>query len=379
MTGVQTCALPISTITITGFEQDNEHARFDFIEFTSAGGGNPIPPTASDDDLTTDEATAISGNVLTNDIGTPPLSVIEVDGAAVGSQITLSSGALLTLNGDGSFDYDPNGAFDSLNGGEFGTDSFTYLASNGQGFSEATVTVTINGINDTTLSIAGASVVELDDTGTTDAVFTLTASDSGLNGDVDLSISIDGGLTTTAQTVTFTNGVATLIVPVVNDDLANGPENVEMALVSVTTFGFAVDAAAAVATFDITEDDAQALSITIDPNSIAEDGLTATGTVTRNTGTDQELIVTLSSDDPSEATVPLTVTIPVGEVSASFDVTIVDDAILDGAQTATITAAASGFLSDTAALDVTDNDAPTTRSEERRVGKECRSRWSPYH
>ena len=24
-------------------------------------------------------------------------------------------------------------------------------------------------------------------------------------------------------------------------------------------------------------------------------------------------------------------------------------------------------------------DAITTRSEERRVGKECRSRWSPYH
>ena len=24
-------------------------------------------------------------------------------------------------------------------------------------------------------------------------------------------------------------------------------------------------------------------------------------------------------------------------------------------------------------------DKPTTRSEERRVGKECRSRWSPYH
>ena len=32
---------------------------------------------------------------------------------------------------------------------------------------------------------------------------------------------------------------------------------------------------------------------------------------------------------------------------------------------------------------VTLDDAPamfeTTRSEERRVGKECRSRWSPYH
>ena len=29
---------------------------------------------------------------------------------------------------------------------------------------------------------------------------------------------------------------------------------------------------------------------------------------------------------------------------------------------------------------ITDNSATTSyRSEERRVGKECRSRWSPYH
>src|SRR5438034_5626160 len=27
----------------------------------------------------------------------------------------------------------------------------------------------------------------------------------------------------------------------------------------------------------------------------------------------------------------------------------------------------------------TKNDSPQKRSEERRVGKECRSRWSPYH
>ena len=29
--------------------------------------------------------------------------------------------------------------------------------------------------------------------------------------------------------------------------------------------------------------------------------------------------------------------------------------------------------------DVTIHQTFTTRSEERRVGKECRSRWSPYH
>ena len=31
------------------------------------------------------------------------------------------------------------------------------------------------------------------------------------------------------------------------------------------------------------------------------------------------------------------------------------------------------------AFDTPDQDVYLTRSEERRVGKECRSRWSPYH
>ena len=29
--------------------------------------------------------------------------------------------------------------------------------------------------------------------------------------------------------------------------------------------------------------------------------------------------------------------------------------------------------------DITSTISSITRSEERRVGKECRSRWSPYH
>ena len=31
------------------------------------------------------------------------------------------------------------------------------------------------------------------------------------------------------------------------------------------------------------------------------------------------------------------------------------------------------------AIEILDFDKDLTRSEERRVGKECRSRWSPYH
>ena len=30
-------------------------------------------------------------------------------------------------------------------------------------------------------------------------------------------------------------------------------------------------------------------------------------------------------------------------------------------------------------FDIVDEKGIPTRSEERRVGKECRSRWSPYH
>ena len=43
-------------------------------------------------------------------------------------------------------------------------------------------------------------------------------------------------------------------------------------------------------------------------------------------------------------------------------------------------ALASEVLSLLAQADwVLDQSFPQTRSEERRVGKECRSRWSPYH
>ena len=75
---------------------------------------------ATFDLVTATEGTAVSGNVF-DDNGNGPdtggyLKITAVNGvaASVGQQITLASGALLTLNADGTFDYDPNGAFDHL-------------------------------------------------------------------------------------------------------------------------------------------------------------------------------------------------------------------------------------------------------------------------
>ena len=79
---------------------------------------------------------------------TPPtdgeLAITAVNGEAdsVGTQITLGSGALLTVNPDGTFTYDPNGAFDDLADGETATETFTYTVNDGD---EATVTITIDG------------------------------------------------------------------------------------------------------------------------------------------------------------------------------------------------------------------------------------------
>jgi len=75
--------------------------------------------------------------------------VTTVTGGTVGSEFALGSGALLTLNSDGTFTYNPNGVFESLAEGVNGSDSFTYTISDGNGGSDtATATITITGVND---------------------------------------------------------------------------------------------------------------------------------------------------------------------------------------------------------------------------------------
>jgi VCBS repeat-containing protein len=110
------------------------------------------PSTAADDAVSTPEDTVLSGNVLADNGSGPdtdvdsPLSITAVNGdtGAVGVAVTLASGALVTVNTDGTFDYDPNGKFDTLPVGGTATDSFAYTLN---GADVATVTVTITGVD----------------------------------------------------------------------------------------------------------------------------------------------------------------------------------------------------------------------------------------
>ncbi|QSJ16083.1 FG-GAP repeat protein [Nostoc sp. UHCC 0702] len=110
------------------------------------------PPVVVNDTATTNEATSVNISVLANDSDpdSNALTVTSVNSRAVtvGTPITLSSGALVTLNADGTLTYDPNVKFETLAVDETATDSFTYTVSDGSFTSIATVNLTINGVND---------------------------------------------------------------------------------------------------------------------------------------------------------------------------------------------------------------------------------------
>ena len=127
--------------------------------------GNQAPVAAADSNAVAEHATT-TGNVLTNDKDgggdTDPLSVTQVNGSALPATgaIVLPSGALLTMDASGNYQYDPHGAFAYLKAGQTVADKFTYQISDGQGgFSTATVTVVITGENDNPVANADVNAV----------------------------------------------------------------------------------------------------------------------------------------------------------------------------------------------------------------------------
>ena len=88
--------------------------------------------------------------------------------------------------------------------------------------------------------------------------------------------------------------------------------------------------------------------------------LTGQGSVSMNLPAVVDQVVNLASSDTSEVTVPASVVIPAGETNAMFDLTIIDDSLLDGDQVATVTATAADFPgSPQARITVQDNEMAT--------------------
>ncbi|MAR92024.1 MAG: hypothetical protein CML06_14250, partial [Pseudomonadales bacterium] len=154
-----------------------------------------LAPQAQADQFGTDEDTAITGNVLVDngsgadsDANGDPLTVTAVNGVAayVGQTIALTSGALLTLNADGSFDYDPNGQFDGLIAGDISTDTFNYTLSDGNGGEDtATASINITGLANASalplMTVSDATITETNSTYSPAMEFLVTLSAPSLS------------------------------------------------------------------------------------------------------------------------------------------------------------------------------------------------------
>ncbi|WP_194242539.1 beta strand repeat-containing protein [Gimesia benthica] len=163
-------------------------------------------PVAVDDSFSTDEETVLNGasNVLAanpttadSDVENNTLTVTEVNGVAgdVGNQIALGSGALLTLNSDGTFTYDPTGVFNYLAVGESATESFTYTIDDGTGLlvtsDTATVTITIHGVNDPPVAADDDFTITQNETLSMNHHSVISSNGNGVDYDPDSSDSIE--------------------------------------------------------------------------------------------------------------------------------------------------------------------------------------------
>lgn len=149
-------------------------------------------PLAVDDAFDVDEDTPLTvpaPGVLANDTdaNSDPLTAVLVSGQPANAQS-------FTFNADGSFNYTPNANFT-------GTDSFTYEANDGSADSNvATVTITVNPVNDAPVAVDDPSYTTNEDGGAL-AGTSVLANDTDEEGD-SLTAILDAG-PTNAQSFTL--------------------------------------------------------------------------------------------------------------------------------------------------------------------------------
>lgn len=156
---------------------------------------NALPEATADAYATSEESplsVPAGSGVLANDSDpeASTLSVVSVNGEAadVGQAVVLPSGATVTLRADGSFDYEPAGAFDALGAGGEAVDAFEYGVSDGTETAQGTASITVAGENDAPVAANDAYVA--DENGSLDisAASGLLANDSDVDQGDTLSV-----------------------------------------------------------------------------------------------------------------------------------------------------------------------------------------------
>ncbi|MBX3744921.1 MAG: cadherin-like domain-containing protein [Verrucomicrobiae bacterium] len=239
-----------------------------------------------------------------------------------------------------------------------GTQTYTLLASApGHTTGSATLTVVDNDVPELELTVTPETFSE--GAGVQAAILTVRRS-VGSSRDLSVALSSDRpDLVQVPPSVTIPafNVVASVPVAALDNTEVGPPQTVTLsavARVSGTAQEIGTPVTVAVT---VTDDDGPTLSVALaDP--VVREGSTTVGTVRRNTGTDGDLLVLLTSSDTAEAMVPVEVVIPDGADSAVFTVVTLEDGVPDGSRSVTVTAGADGYTPGQARLTVTDADLP---------------------
>jgi VCBS repeat-containing protein len=258
-------------------------------------------PVAADDAYTTAARTPLTVNapgVLGNDA--------DIDGAVIAGSASDPANGSVTLNLDGSFAYTTDIA------GFSGTDSFTYVASDGQGGADtATVSITITP-NGTPPSISVSNVIVAEgDAGTTAAAFTVTRSGNATAA-ATVKYRTSGGTATAGNdysavpltTLSFAGFETskTVTVDVTGDDLPETDETFNLVLSAPTGATIADSSGAAT----IVNDDGAAylsagnISVT-EGNTGTDPATPATFTITRSGNTNGTTTVTYKTSGGTAA------------------------------------------------------------------------------
>ena len=127
----------------------------------------------------------------------------------------------------------------------------------------------------------------------------------------------------------------------------------------------------------VEDNDASVLTLTLSAGEVDETAGSLGGLLHRNSGDlSFPLVVSLESDLAGVLDFPASVTIPAGQRSQTFDVSVVDNGIVDGDRVVELVASKTGYESSAASVLVLDDDVELTLSLSQTVVSESDSRMT---
>ncbi len=143
---------------------------------------------------------------------------------------------------------------------------------------------------------------------------------------------------------------ATFAVAAVTDALVDGPQ-------AVTITARAAGMAEGTASLTVEDVNVPQLGLVLSA-SIADEGDYVVATVTRDWGLDQTLAVNVTSSSALQVSTPSTLVLAAGMGETNFLIQLPDDNLIESTNTYTVSAAAAGYVTGTAVIQVRDNDLP---------------------